>query len=99
MKSHLSAAPAWVGALAAFGVLVAPAPGARQQLTGHVQSGDTAASKLSVTETGTGIDRGIAVSGQTAIVTLKGQPLTLKALRHGDGVAITHTGGLATRIV
>ncbi len=98
MKSLRSHVPAWVGALVAFGLLAAPAPAAAQ-LTGFVKSVDAAANRLSVTETRTGADRAIAVSGQTAVVTAAGETLTLKDLRKGDGVGITHRGGLATRIV
>jgi hypothetical protein len=96
MKSHRSFVPALAGALVVFGVMTAPAAA---QLTGHVRSVDTAANRLIVTETGTGTDYPIAVTGQTLVVTTAGKALTLKDLRKGDGVSVLHAGGVASKIV
>jgi len=98
MKRFRSFVPALAGVLVAFGVTAAPAPAAAQ-LTGFVKSVDTDANKLIVTETGTGTDYPIAVNGQTQVLTATGKSLTLKDLRKGDGLAVTHLGGVATKIV
>lgn len=98
MKSLRSFVPALAGVLVTFGVATAPAPAAAQ-LTGHVKSVDPDANKLIVTETATGADYPIAVNGQTQILTTAGKPLSLKDFRKGDGLAVTQSGGLASRIV
>ena len=98
MKSHRSFVPALAGVLVAFGVTAAPAP-ATAQLTGQVKSVDTDANKLIMTETGTGTDYAIAVTGQTLVLTTAGKPITLKDLRKGDGLAVTQFGGVASKIV
>ncbi len=96
MKSHRSFVPALTGALVVFGVMAAPATA---QLTGNVKSVDTTANRLIVKETGTGIEFPIAVTGQTLVVTTTGKALTLKDLRKGDGLSVTHVGGVASKIV
>jgi len=98
MKNHRSFVPALAVALVAFGVMAAPAP-ANAQLKGHVKSVDTAANTVIVTETGTGTDYPIAVTGQSMVVSTAGKPLTLKDLRKGDGVSVSLFGNVASKIV
>jgi hypothetical protein len=96
MKSHRSFVPALAGALVVFAAMPAPATA---QLTGNVRSVDTTANRLIVKETGTGTEFPIAVTGQTQVVTTTGKALTLKDLRKGDGLSVTHVGGIASKIV
>jgi hypothetical protein len=96
MKSHRCFVPALAGALVVFAAMAAPATA---QLTGNVLSVDTTANRLIVTETGTGTDFPIAVTGQTQVVTTAGKTLTLKDLRKGDGLSVAHVGGVASKIV
>ncbi len=98
MKKLRSFVPALAGALVVLGMAGAPSS-ASAQLNGHVKSVDTAANTLIVTQTGTGTDYPIAVSGQTTVVTTSGKPITLKDLRQGDGLAVTQFNGLASNIV
>jgi Cu/Ag efflux protein CusF len=96
MKSHRPFVPALAGALVVFGVMAAPATA---QLTGHVKSVDVDAKRLVVTETGTVTDVGVTVTDQTPITTMAGKDLEIKDLKQGDGVAIAHNGGVASKIV
>jgi hypothetical protein len=96
MKSHRPFVSALAGALVVFAAMAAPATA---QLTGHVRSVDATANRLIVKETGTGTEFPIAVTGQTPVVTTTGKALTLKDLRRGDGLSVTHVGGVASKIV
>jgi len=96
VKNQRSFVPALAGALLVLGVATRPAVA---QLKGNVKSVDTTANRLVVTETGTGAEHTIAVPVQATIVTPSGRALMFKDLRQGDGLAVTHVGGVASRIL
>jgi len=84
------------GAGAVLVIALAGATARADQLVGIVTSGDLDGEKLGVTEKGTDKNVDVSVIPQTTIVTSQGQPLTLKNLKRGDGVGITHIGGVAS---
>jgi len=86
------------GALLAYGVAIASAQVA-VKLTGHIRSVDRQANRLVVTQTGTGDEVPVSVNQQTQVITTANKIFTLKDLNVGDGVVVTHFGGLASRIV
>jgi len=86
------------GALAALGLTAGPARAA-DPLKGHVKSVAANLKTFVVTETGTDTDLTITVNNQTAIETTQKKKLEMKDLKPGDGVAVAHTGGVASRIV
>ena len=98
MKTSRSLSPTLAGALLAFGVATASAQVALQ-LKGHVQSVDQDANRLIVKQTGTGEDVPVTVNQQTQVITTANKVFTLRDLTKGDGVVVTHSGGVATRIV
>ena len=98
MKTSRSLSPTLAGALLAFGVATASAQVA-VQLTGHVQSVDRQANRLIVKQTGTGDTVPVTVVQQTQVVTTANKVFTLRDLTVGDGVVVTHSGGVASRIV
>jgi phage gp45-like len=98
MKTSRSLGPTLAGALLAFGVATASAQVAAK-LTGHIRSVDPQANRLVVKQTGTGDDVPVTVNQQTQIITTANKIFTLKDLTVGDGVVVTHSGGLASRIV
>src|SRR4051794_33213734 len=87
------------GAGALLAIALAGAPARAQQLAGTINSVDLDGRKLVVTEKVTDKNIDVSVTPQTRIVTAQGQPLTLKVLKRGDGVGITHNGGVAALIV
>jgi len=93
-----SLSPTLAGALLALGVATASAQVA-VQLKGHVQSVDRDANRLVVKQSGTGEEVPVAVNQQTQVITTTNQVFTLRDLTKGDGVVVTHSGGVATRIV
>jgi len=87
------------GAGAVLAIALAAAPARADQLAGIVNSVDLDGRKLVVTEKVTDKNIDIAVTPQTTIVTSQGRPLTLKVLKRGDGVGISHVGGVAATVV
>ena len=69
------------------------------EIKGVVNAVDPSEKRLVVTEAGTDQDVTLSVGDQTAIETQAGQRLELRNLKTGDGVAVTHTGAVAERIV
>ena len=69
------------------------------EIKGVVNAVDPSEKRLVVTESGTDQDVTLSVGDQTAIETQAGQRLELRNLKTGDGVAVTHTGAVAERIV
>src|SRR4051794_8934509 len=98
MKTSRSLSPTLAGALLAFGVATASAQVA-VQLTGNIRSVDRQANRLIVKQTGTGDEVPVTVNQQTQVITTANQVFTLKDLTVGDGVVVTHSGGVASRIV
>ncbi len=98
MKTSRCLSPILAGALLAFGVATASAQVA-VQLKGHVKSVDRDANRLVVKQTGTGEDVPVTVNQQTQVITTTNKVFTLRDLTKGDGVVVTHSGGVATRIV
>ena len=98
MKTSRSLSPTLAGALLALGVATASAQFA-VQLKGHVQSVDRDANRLVVKQTGTGEEVPVTVNQQTQVVTTADKVVTLRDLTKGDGVVVTQSGGVATRIV
>ena len=98
MKTSRSLSPALTGALLALGVATASAQVA-VPLKGHVQSVDRDANRLVVKQTGTGEDVPVTVNQQTQIITTANKVVTLRDLTKGDGVVVTQSGGVASRIV
>ncbi len=98
MNTSRSLSPTLAGALLALGVATASAQVA-VQLKGHVQSVDRDANRLIVKQTGTGEDVPVTVNQQTQVITTANKVFTLRDLTRGDGVVVTHSGGIASRIV
>lgn len=98
MRTIRTLSPTLAGALLTASVATASAQVA-VQLTGNVQSVDRAANRLIVKQTGTGQDVPVTVNQQTQVVTTSNKVFTLRDLSKGDGVAVTHSGGIASRIV
>jgi hypothetical protein len=69
------------------------------QLSGTVRSVDLDGKKVIVAEKVTDKNIDVTVTAQTSIATAAGLPLSLKNLKRGDGVGLTHTGGVAAAIV
>ena len=87
-----------VGALVVPGLMAGPARAA-EVLKGHVKSVAANLKTFVVTETATNTDLTISVDSQTVIETTQMKRLEIKALKPGDGVAVSHTAGLASKIV
>ncbi len=98
MNTSRSLSMTLAGALLALGVATASAQVA-VQLKGHVKSVDRDANRLVVKQTGTGEDVPVTVNQQTQVITTTNKVFTLRDLTKGDGVVVTHSGGVATRIV
>jgi len=98
MKVSRSFVPALAGAVLACGLMAGPAR-AFDELTGHVKSVGADLKTFVVTEAGTGKDVTVTVTPQTSIVSTEGRRLELRQLEPGDGVGITHTGSVASRIL
>lgn len=77
-------------------IIVAVKP---SELTGHVKSVGGTLKTFVVTETGTTTDVTVAITPDTTIVSVKGEKLELKGLKKGDGVGISHTNSVATKVV
>jgi hypothetical protein len=69
------------------------------ELTGHVKAVKPDTNEFVVTKTGTTIDATVAINAETRIVSVTGQKLELKDLKKGDGVGISHTSSLASKIL
>jgi len=69
------------------------------ELTGHVKSVGATLKTFVVTETGTTIDVTVAITPETSIVTTQGKKLELKDLKKGDGVGISHTNSVASKVI
>ena len=77
-------------------ILVAVKP---SELTGHVKTVGANLKTFVVTETGTTTDVTVAVTPDTTIVSTAGKKLELKELKKGDGVGISHTNSVASKVV
>ena len=77
-------------------IVVRPKPA---ELTGHVKSIAADYSTFVLTETGTKTDVTVAVDKDTTIATTEGKDLSMKDLKEGDGVGLTHLSSLAKKIV
>lgn len=99
MNTQRFMVPVLAGALVASGVGAALAQVVAQELRGQVKSVDPDTNRLIVTQTGTGADVPVTVNPQTQIVTTTNTGLTLTDLARGDGVVVTHAGGIALRIL
>lgn len=69
------------------------------QLSGTVKSVDLDGKKLVVSEKVTDKNVDVRITPQTSIATAAGQTLSLKNLKRGDGVGITHTGSVAKTVL
>ncbi len=69
------------------------------QLAGIIKSVDTSARTLRVYEKTTDRPFNVVVAPNTVITSMSGRPLTMKALRRGDGVGVSLYNGIATVIV
>lgn len=67
-------------------------------LLGVISTIDTEGKKLVVTQSGTNRDVTVPINDGTEIVTSANKVIELKALKTGDGVAITYSGPNAARI-
>ena len=76
-------------------VEVVPKP---QEIAGHVKSIAANYKTFVVTEIGTKRDITVAVDQDTKIVNAEGKSLTIKDLKVGDGVGITHDASVAKSI-
>ncbi|MDR3632706.1 MAG: hypothetical protein P4L84_02660 [Isosphaeraceae bacterium] len=90
----------WVCCAAAL-VVPALAPGGARgdQLAGVVTAVDVQARKVVVAEQKTDDKVDLAVAPDAAIMTVNGRPMTIKDIKKGDGIGISHVGGVAVRIV
>lgn len=52
-----------------------------------------------MTETGTSTDVTVAITPTTSMVTTQGKKIELKELKKGDGVGISHTNSVASKVI
>ena len=69
------------------------------ELTGHIKSVGANLKTFVVTDIGTTTDVTVAITPETSIVTIKGEKLQLKDLKKGDGVGISHTNSVASKVI
>src|SRR5438067_8610648 len=99
MKTHRPAT--WLG----VGILFSLAAGAAyayqqvEQLSGVVNTVNLESKKITVTPTGRSQDVDVVLNDQTVMTTKDGRTVTLKDLKQGDGLGISHAGGVASRII
>jgi hypothetical protein len=98
MQTRRSFVLTLAGTLVALGATAGPARAA-DVLKGHVKTVGANLKSFVVTETGTNTDLTVTVNDQTVIETTQKKRLEMKELKPGDGVAVSHTGGLASRVV
>jgi len=78
---------------------LAAGPVRADSLSGIVQSVDVDGKKATILDQQTSQDVNVGFNDRTEIVTSDGKPLQLSDLKRGDGVGLTHAGGLASRVV
>jgi len=77
-------------------VIVTPKP---DELTGYIKSVGPDMRSLIVNEVGTDAEYKVIVTPQTDLVNSQGKALAMKDLHSGDGVGISHSRSVASRIV
>ncbi len=98
MRSHRPASI--LGAFLTLALSASPVSAFQvEQLAGVVSSVDLEGKKIAVTPTGQDKTTDVSVNDETNIATLSGKTIQLKDLKTGDGLGISHTGGLASKIV
>jgi Cu/Ag efflux protein CusF len=99
MKSHRP--ESWLGVALFLSLMIGTPVHALQgeQLAGVVSSIDLEGKKIVVTPTGKEKPVDVTVNDQTVIQTPHGKKLALKELKTGDGLGISHTAGVASKIV
>ena len=89
-----------VGILHARGVaseiVVNPKP---DELTGHVKQVAANLKSFIMNDSATNTEYTVKVNEKTSIVTSAGKKLKMNDLKKGDGVGISHQGGLASKII
>jgi hypothetical protein len=98
MQTRRSFVLTLAGALVALGVTAGSARAA-EVLKGHVKSVAANLKTFVVTQLGTNTDLTVQINPQTQIVTTEAKKLDVKELKAGDGVAVSHVGGVASKIV
>jgi len=69
------------------------------EVTGHVKLVAANLKSFVVTDSASNTDYTMKVNEKTTIVTSAGKKLKMSELKKGDGVGISHQGGLASKII